>query len=224
MSLQDLGWHAFFENQFEKQNNNRAGRVTNIQKSSLLILDQDGERAAKPCGALSHHMESTGDSLAVGDWIAYTWQPGDDYAMVQHILQRQNAITRMAAGSRSRQDDAAGKRQVMAANVDLVFIVSGLDRDFNLRRIERYLALVYESDARPVIVLNKADLCPDPEQKRAAVESVAVGVPVVVMNARDVSRGISCRAIPPVFWGRQVRVNRRSSTACWAGRGRKPVR
>ncbi len=74
---------------------------------------------------------------------------------------------------------------MIASNIDTVFLVSGLDRDFNPRRIERYLTLVYDSGAMPVIILNKSDLCSDPEEKRLEVESIAMGVPIFIMNAQN---------------------------------------
>jgi len=75
------------------------------------------------------------------------------------------------------------EEQIIATNVDTVFLISGLDGDFNLRRIERYLILVWESGANPVITLNKADLCEDVEQRREAVKEIALGVPIIILSA-----------------------------------------
>src|SRR5579864_2008756 len=98
--------------------------------------------------------------------------------MVHEVLPRRTVFSRRAAGDRERE-------QVIAANVDLVFIVCGLDGDYNPRRIERYLTLAYESGAQAAIVLNKADVCPDIDARLAEIAAIARGAPVVAISARD---------------------------------------
>jgi ribosome biogenesis GTPase len=114
----------------------------------------------------------------VGDWVAI--RPLKDRTLILGLLPRKSAISRNAAGGKTEE-------QVLASNIDTVFLVSALDggRNFNLRRIERILTLAYESGAAPVVVLNKADLCDDPDAKTAQAESVAPGVPLYVVSARE---------------------------------------
>src|SRR5260370_5978082 len=119
--------------------------------------------------------KSRGDSIvfpAVGDWVAL--RPGTN--ATEEIAPRKSVFRRKQAGS-------AVEAQVMAANIDLVFIVTGLDHDFNLRRMERYVLMVKECGALPVLVLNKADVCPDIGAVLALVRSVACRDPVAVISA-----------------------------------------
>ena len=187
MNLEDLGWNAFFQNQLTEDFSETrfVGRVANVQKTSFLVYSALGERLAKLSGSFSHQLQGKSEVPVVGDWVELGWQPGDEFAMIHSQFGRQNCISRAAPGSRGSNREVSAEKQVIAANIDTVFLVSGLDRDFNLRRIERYLTLVYESGAMPVILLNKMDLCPDPEQKRLDVESIALGVPIFMINAQN---------------------------------------
>jgi ribosome biogenesis GTPase len=114
---------------------------------------------------------------AVGDWVVLA--PGKP-PLVERLLPRRSALVRAAAGERH-------VAQVIAANVDVVFVVCGLDQDFNLRRIERYLVLVEGSGARPVVVLTKADQVADADARRREVERLAPGTVVLALNAKDPS-------------------------------------
>ena len=114
----------------------------------------------------------------VGDWVAAR-VINSEQAIVEAVLPRRTLFARRAPGTRESM-------QPIAANIDLVFLVSGLDGDFNLRRIERYLALAIESGAAPVIVLNKADLCPDlPARYVSQTAEVSGGAPVVAVHTCD---------------------------------------
>jgi ribosome biogenesis GTPase / thiamine phosphate phosphatase len=112
----------------------------------------------------------------VGDWVLAALRPAEGRATIHRRLARRSHFSRAAAG-RSTEE------QVVAANVDTVLVVTSLNRDFNLRRIERYLALTWESGARPIVVLNKADLQADHEAWRAEMASVSQGVPLLVISA-----------------------------------------
>jgi ribosome biogenesis GTPase len=114
----------------------------------------------------------------VGDWVAIAARPEEGAATIHAVLPRKSRFSRKAVGGRTEE-------QMLAANVDTVLLVSGLDDDFNVRRIERYLTLAWEGGANPVIVLNKADLCEDIEGCLIKTESVAFGVPVLVVSAVD---------------------------------------
>jgi ribosome biogenesis GTPase len=115
----------------------------------------------------------------VGDWVLAT------DTVIHEVLERKNALTRGAAGGRGKLEASPRRKQVLAANLDTVFIVCGLDRDYNLRRIERYLTLVYNCDLKPAIILTKADLHAVPEPFVEEVETIAFGVPVHLVSARD---------------------------------------
>ena len=155
---------------------NITARVSLSIRDEYRLLIPEGELYGEPSGALLYGAASAADLPVVGDWVqARVVEPG--HAIVHAVLPRRTKFSRRAAGT--REDE-----QVIAANIDTVFLVSGLDHDFNLRRIERYLTLAHESGARPVIVLNKADLCPDLDRVKGTVEAIAPGVPIICISAR----------------------------------------
>ncbi len=153
------------------------GRVVAGHTRYLRVATADGETLAELAGSLRHQARRAEQRPAVGDWVALRPSADAGSALIQAVLPRRAAFVRRAAGARA-------VAQVLAANVDTVFLVMGLDGDFNLRRVERALVLAWDSGASPVLLLNKADLCPDAEQKRALVERVAPGVPVCVVAAK----------------------------------------
>ena len=134
-----------------------------------------GERPAEVAGRLRHEAVSASDFPAVGDWVAVEDAPDAGAATIHAVLDRVTAFSRKAAGE-------ASVEQVVAANVDVVFLVSAFGDDLNVRRIERYLASGWESGAEPVIVLNKSDLSVDLPADLAEVDAVAFGVPVHVVS------------------------------------------
>ncbi len=150
------------------------GRIALAQRDQYRLFTETAEHWAEASGALWYRAADAADLPVVGDWVAA--RVVGDLAIVERVLPRRTCFSRRAAGRRE-------ERQAIAANVDLVFLVCGLDGDFNLRRLERYLTLAAESGARPVVVLNKADLCADLAARRAAAEAVAGGAPVVTSCA-----------------------------------------
>jgi ribosome biogenesis GTPase / thiamine phosphate phosphatase len=153
------------------------GRVVAGHVGLLRVRTDEGEALAAVAGSLRHRARAPEDRPAVGDWVALR-PPGQGHrAVVQAVLPRRTAFVRRAAGKKDVP-------QVLAANVDTVFLVMGLDGDFSLRRIERALVLTWESGAVPVVLLNKADLCDDVPARRAEVEAVAPGVPVRAIAAK----------------------------------------
>lgn len=127
-------------------------------------------------GRLLHEARTRADLPVVGDWVAACLRPGEARADIHAVLPRRTKFARRAAGS-------ACEEQVIATNLDTVFLVTALDQNYNLRRIERYLTLAWESGAQPVIVLNKADLHPAPDSVRNEVAALAAGAPVVALSA-----------------------------------------
>ena len=155
----------------------KLGRVSIVHRDQYRLYTADGEMKAAAIGALLYRAANASELPAVGDWVAV--QPtGPDEAMIHAVLPRRTAFSRRAAGEREQE-------QMIAANVDLALIVCGLDHDFNPRRIERYLTLARQSGADAAIVLNKADLCADPETRAAEVIRIAGKAPVVVTCARS---------------------------------------
>lgn len=147
-------------------------RVAMAQRDVYRLLGEE-EWTAEAAGKLWYE----GVMPAVGDWVAAR-VVGDGEALIEAVLPRRTLFARRAAGKRE-------ERQAIAANIDLVFLVNGLDGDFNPRRIERYLALTAASGAAAVIVLNKADCCADLDGAVAAAEAVSGGAPVVALSARE---------------------------------------
>jgi ribosome biogenesis GTPase len=159
------------------------GRVSfGAQEEYRVLLESGVETAAEPSGALRAY----GVLPVVGDWVRV--RPASEFCLIEEVEARQTAFIRKAAGR-------AHAAQCVAANIDVCFVVSGLDGDFNLRRIERYLVLAWESGARPVVVLNKVDVCPDIGQAINAVRSTAGGAEVVAISAQR-----SVEPLRPWLW------------------------
>lgn len=177
--LHRLGWNDHFENLItdRKLATGQVARVLSAQRNQFLVSDGRREWLCTPSGKIRHHNHL--DYPVTGDWVLV------DESVVQSVVPRKNTLCRGEAGSRGKQADGVPREQPIAANIDTVFIVCGLDRDYNVRRIERYLALVYNCGMAPVIVLTKADLHESPDAFRDEVGSAAFGVPVVPTSTKD---------------------------------------
>jgi ribosome biogenesis GTPase len=145
-------------------------RVTVQQRGLYTLASEHGELAAGLAGRFAFEAEP-GDFPVPGDWVAVAVRSQEGAATVHAVVPRRTAFVRKAAGTGLAE-------QVVAANVDTVFLVTSLNADFNLRRLERYLATAWESGAQPTILLTKSDLCEDVESAVFEVESIAFGVPV----------------------------------------------
>ncbi|NJP11911.1 MAG: ribosome small subunit-dependent GTPase A [Leptolyngbyaceae cyanobacterium RU_5_1] len=180
MNLVSLGWSDVFAQHFEPyfKEGFTVGRVAIAHRDRYTLYTEEGEVSAEVTGKLRHEAAEPQDFPAVGDWVVIRVQQSEQHAVIHAILPRKSTFSRKTAGSRTEE-------QLVAANVDTVLLVSGLDGDFNLRRIERYLIVAWESGANPVIVLNKADLCDRVEQCIAEVDAIAIGVPIVVLSAAN---------------------------------------
>lgn len=180
MKLCELGWNNFFEKQIQQRDPLELGiaRVLSDSTRFYLLDGEQGERKGELSGRLRFNAQSALDLPVAGDWILYE-DRGDGQAIVHEVLARQTCFVRKAAGTHTAA-------QALGANIDTVFIVCALNADFSVRRIERYLALAWESGARPVVVLTKSDLCSDPTQSqalKATVEAAAPGVTVHAISA-----------------------------------------
>ncbi|MFO0596771.1 MAG: ribosome small subunit-dependent GTPase A [Myxococcaceae bacterium] len=150
-------------------------RVILVYRKQLKVLSHRGEHWARTGGRMIHHADSQGELPAVGDWVAARI-PEAGEALVHAVLPRRSAFVRKVAGENAEP-------QVLATNLDTVLVVMGLDRDFNLRRLERFMTLAWESRARPVVVLNKKDLATDLQAQRAEVEAMTRGAPIHAVSA-----------------------------------------
>ncbi|MEO6349532.1 MAG: ribosome small subunit-dependent GTPase A [Candidatus Limnocylindrales bacterium] len=179
VSLATFGWNDRLVKQFEQVDpagKLQPARVLTEHRGGYVLATNSGEMDGAVSGRFRHEAQMSEDFPAVGDWVAVNLAEGGQSAVIQAVLPRQTRFARPARG------DMAGA-QVVAANVDVVLVVAGLDHDFNLRRLERYVTLAFASGAVPVIVLNKADLCDDVAGRVADVASVAPGVPIRVLSA-----------------------------------------
>ncbi|MGE4277240.1 MAG: ribosome small subunit-dependent GTPase A [Lawsonibacter sp.] len=153
------------------------GRITAQERGLYRAVCERGELAAEVSGKLRFAADTAVDFPATGDFVLLDRQSDENgNAIIRHILSRKSMFVRKAAGT-------ANAGQVVAANIDTVFLCMALNNDFNLRRMERYLSLAWESRATPVVVLTKADLCEEVPRKLAAVHSVALGTDVVVTTS-----------------------------------------
>ena len=178
--LIELGWSPHWEALFEPHigENIEPARVLRGDRGCSLVATADGVVRARPS---RRFLKASRDSAAlpvVGDWIAVLSSSGLDDLLILAVLERKSAITRGDSGRTSGT-------QVLAANIDTVFIVHPIVEPPNLRRIERELSLAWDSGAVPVVVLTKVDLSTDPVLSLAAVESIALGVDVLSVNAQS---------------------------------------
>ncbi|MEP7119114.1 MAG: ribosome small subunit-dependent GTPase A [Acidobacteriota bacterium] len=148
----------------------------------LRLYTAHGDVRGQHAGKLLHEAVGRQAMAAVGDWVAIRTNPGERSATIEAILPRRSHFSRKAAGALTEQ-------QVVAANIDVVFIVMGLDRDYNPRRLERYLVMATESGATPLVLLSKADLSDAVATQLEESRAAAPGVEVVAVSVRD-GRGV----------------------------------
>ncbi|MCB9830941.1 MAG: ribosome small subunit-dependent GTPase A [Planctomycetes bacterium] len=175
--LGELGFGPFFARQVDRDDAVLA-RIAAVHRERLEVFTATGPASARLAGRLLRDLDEAA-LPAVGDWVLLRGAPpAGEIAIIETILDRRSSLERGAAGRATRN-------QVVAANVDLVFVVSGLDGDYNPRRLERYLARIWASGATPVVLLNKVDLCAEPDERLAEVESICVGVEVIALSALE---------------------------------------
>jgi ribosome biogenesis GTPase len=166
LTLAQLGWRPYFQQQIGlEQWENPVARVVTQHRNRLELLGEAGE--------LGLDLHPGMPAITVGDWLLFTPKGQFD-----RLLERQSLFRRKAAGSKVAE-------QLIAANVDTLFIVTSLNEDFNLSRIERYLSLAYEAQTEPVVILSKADLCDDAESLRSKVQALDPLLMVETANCLD---------------------------------------
>jgi ribosome biogenesis GTPase len=195
MDLTSFGWSEFFETSFGsyigsyKGQGYIAGRVALEHKGFFRVYTENGEVLAEISGKLRHEAVNRSDLPAVGDWVVIRTQAESGRGVIHGVLPRRTSFARKIAGSRTEE-------QIVSANIDTVFLVTSLNQDFSLRRIERYLIIAWESGASPIIILSKSDLCDRLSDAIDEVLSVARGVPV---HAVSVVTGNGLRDVEPYF-------------------------
>jgi ribosome biogenesis GTPase len=186
-ALEDLGWNSRLAAAFAPHaaSGLRPARVSLEHTHIYRVLSDEGEALARVSGRLRHHAAARAEFPAVGDWVGIDNAHEDGMVRIRVVLPRASRFSRRAAGDRTEE-------QVVAANIDTVFLVAGLDADFNPRRIERYLLVAGESGATPVVVLNKADLVSDPDLYVDQVRSLA---PTAAIHAVSCSHPASLNVL-----------------------------
>jgi ribosome biogenesis GTPase len=177
--LEDWGWDARWAADFAALSGRGLipARVVAERRGSYETVAADGERVARLPGAVRRRAGVRAELPAVGDWVALEAVPGERTALVKKVLARRTKLSRRASGE-------ALEEQVIGANLDAVFVTTALNADFNARRLERFLTVCRESGAAPILLLNKADACPDTAPYLEAARAVAVGVPVIALSAK----------------------------------------
>ncbi len=178
-----MGWDEFFQAHLDKFQEEEliVARVSLQQKKMYRVITGKGEYPAVILGRLRHSAESLADFPAVGDWVLVKFKNDGEMAVIHHVLPRKTKISR-DTGTRKGRRVVAGE-QVIVANVDVIFLVAALNEELNMRRIERYLTVIWDSGAAPVLLLNKADLCGEVESALEKVKGIAGGVPVHLLSA-----------------------------------------
>lgn len=173
MSIESLGWKPSSDQSFTPYRDSGLipARVARENKERYHILCEHGELSAEVSGKFRHRTRTRKDFPVVGDWVAVASRPDEGKGVVEAVLPRISIFCRKVAGDVTEE-------QPIAANVNYAFLVTGLDSNFNPRRIERYLTVCYDGGASPVILLTKADLCQDVDAAVAEIESIALGVPI----------------------------------------------
>jgi ribosome biogenesis GTPase len=176
--IEQYGWSDSLARTFEPhaRAGHLPGRIVVQQRDAYLVATDDGELTAKVSGRLRHEAREAGHP-AVGDWVALSANLGERTATLHAVLPRRTAFVRRAA-------DSVQTAQVIAANIDVAFVVTSMNADLNPRRLERYLAAAWQSGARPVVLLTKSDLSDAPQALAAEITALAAGCPVLVVSAR----------------------------------------
>jgi ribosome biogenesis GTPase len=180
MNLNDLGWTEQVQEDFSDFTTQGfvPARVVRQERDLFQLLYEGGSIAGILQGKFRPEFAKSFERPVTGDWVAIRLQPEGGSAIIEGILPRYTELSRQSAGEKTEQ-------QVLASNVDVVFIVMAADHDYNIARLERYLAMVWSSGAQPVVILNKIDLSEDVEALMEGITTVALGVDVYPIAALD---------------------------------------
>ena len=176
--IKKYGFSEVFLSQILQENHLEPARVLSQEKGFYRIITDKGEKLAEVSGKFRFQAVVSSDYPAVGDFVLVNWNRSGSSAIIESVLPRKGAFVRKAAGEPQQE-------QIVAANIDTVFLCMALNHDFNLRRLERYISIAWDSGAMPVIILTKSDLCDDLENKLSEVSSVAFGIDVLVTTSTE---------------------------------------
>lgn len=187
MDINQLGWNTYFNDHYtalDGHDDFRPARISRQDRNLYHVIGTDGEYPAELSGKFLFQVEDMDEMPTVGDWVAVIYIDNEKKGIIQHLLPRRSFFSRKAVlGGGPKYGDGRIDRQGLAANIDTVFLVTGLDNNFNIRRIERYVTVAYDSGAAPVVILNKADLRDDLDAVLTEVQKAACGVPVLAVSA-----------------------------------------
>ena len=174
-TMRQYGLSEAVEKSSERFADLTVSRVLSQEKGIYRLVSSQGEKWGEVSGRFLYDIQVKSEYPAVGDFVMADWNKNGGNAVIHHVLPRKSSFLRKAAGEKHEE-------QVVAANIDTVFLCMSLNNDFNLRRLERYVSIAWNSGAVPVVVLTKSDLCEEPDRKLTQVSSVAAGVDVLVTN------------------------------------------
>jgi ribosome biogenesis GTPase len=184
MSINKLGFHRWFQDRIEpeKAGNGQIARVTTVHKESYIITNEKGDVPAEITGKLMFGADSPLDYPAVGDWVYAQFLDNDSFAVIHDIFPRKSLLKRKTSGKKI-------EFQLIATNIDTSFIIQSLDANYNLRRLERYMVMINESNIQAVVLLSKSDLLPlnDIEKRVADIHSLMPKVQIVPFSNKDKS-------------------------------------
>lgn len=175
MNLEQLGWKESFG---VIEQTITVARVISEQRQLYKLNDGFNELNGEVSGKFQFQANFKNEFPSVGDWVVIEPLPGENKAIIHKVLPRMSQFSRQSAGLKTEE-------QIVAANIDFVFLVMALNNDFNIRRLERYLLVAYDSGASPIIILTKKDLCEDLQKRISEVEEIALGVPIFTVNSTN---------------------------------------
>lgn len=178
MNLKDYGLNSYFEREARIYGEFVLARIVEQHLNLYKIVYEGGERLASVSGRFRHLSNGVLDYPSVGDWVMVGDIETESNAIIHHVLPRISVFVRQSAGT-------SNDVQIVASNIDIVFICMSLNDDFNLSRLERYLAIAWNSQAKPVVILTKSDLCKNLEARLLEVESVSMGVEIIICSSKD---------------------------------------
>lgn len=181
INLESYGYDEFFKNQIDNINNNELipARIIEVQKDQFKVVSENGYKNARLKGSIFYKDNKKVIYPAIGDFVLIKYNPcGDD--VIYHVLDRKSKFSRLDSYN---SNSVTKMEQIVATNFQYLFILTSLNYDFNIKRLERYLATAWQSGAQPIVVLTKADLCSDYNRFKAMVEKVAIGVPVIAVSS-----------------------------------------
>jgi len=180
LNLINLGWNSTFDD-FIKDKNIKdliPGRVTNKNGKHYKIMTQEGEQNAILSNSFLNSIKNKSEIPAVGDWVGLKKNIEINTCYIDILFPRKNRLSRKVAGKKTEE-------QIIASNIDVAFIITSVDQDFNIRRLERYLSMVYEINAEPVIILNKIDTSDDLKKYFKETENLSKNVPIIAISAKE---------------------------------------